>query len=504
MSLTKASYSMITAAPINVYDYGAVGDGTTDDTAALQAAVTAATGKQLWLGTGVFKTTATINLPSKIRITGATNRARDTQITAAFAGPALKYTSGSGTALEMYLEHFSVQGNYPVYGAGNGIEITNGSSLNMHSMVVAGFGTNQVNIGTGSYGAIIRDCYFAETYGPGTSNANLYCASEFCLFDKIESDDGKYSIYLATGAYGTDIINSTLEGWSVACIKIQNSSTLDRNLIQGNKINGSRGGTGITTDSNRTHIINNYIALTSGTSGIVLDTNSYGAHVIGNSITGTSTGINCTNSGLNTIVGNEIVGNYALDINSTTYASEVVGNYLAGTTTALIHRAGNLVKYSANRYDNASGTYSPPTVVAGSPNSDFWVAFTPTLLVGGSATGITYATNSQTGYYTKVGNTVFFNVALILTSIGSNSGALTVSGLPFASLNNTIYLAAVPLHIEGMASTAATMITAKIPQNSSAVSLYKFAAGASSTLNAVDVTNTSTIILTGNYLTTVN
>lgn len=39
MSLTKATYSMILGAPANVLDYGAVGDGVANDTAAIQAAL---------------------------------------------------------------------------------------------------------------------------------------------------------------------------------------------------------------------------------------------------------------------------------------------------------------------------------------------------------------------------------------------------------------------------------------------------------------------------------
>lgn len=55
MSLTKATYSMIYGAPLNVKDYGAKGDGATDDSAALNAAATALqSGQSLYFPAGNY------------------------------------------------------------------------------------------------------------------------------------------------------------------------------------------------------------------------------------------------------------------------------------------------------------------------------------------------------------------------------------------------------------------------------------------------------------------
>lgn len=65
MALTKVSNSMITGAMINVLDYGATGDGTTDDTAAMQAAIAAATGNgqsTLYIPTGTYIVKSQLNV----------------------------------------------------------------------------------------------------------------------------------------------------------------------------------------------------------------------------------------------------------------------------------------------------------------------------------------------------------------------------------------------------------------------------------------------------------
>lgn len=67
MSLTKATYAMINGAPLNVVDFGAVNDGTTDNTVAFQAAIDAipAVGGAIYIPAGRYKITSTLNIIDK-------------------------------------------------------------------------------------------------------------------------------------------------------------------------------------------------------------------------------------------------------------------------------------------------------------------------------------------------------------------------------------------------------------------------------------------------------
>ena len=78
MALNKASNSMIEGAPVNVKDFGAVGDGVTDDTAAIQAAIKAAISSQLQVfipgGTYIVSDTLQVNNSFSLTIQGCGER----------------------------------------------------------------------------------------------------------------------------------------------------------------------------------------------------------------------------------------------------------------------------------------------------------------------------------------------------------------------------------------------------------------------------------------------
>jgi hypothetical protein len=74
MALTKVSYAMIEGSPLNIMDFGAVGDGSTDNYAAFTAAFAAAEGKKLIIPAGTYDIQFTgstgLTVPANIIIEG--------------------------------------------------------------------------------------------------------------------------------------------------------------------------------------------------------------------------------------------------------------------------------------------------------------------------------------------------------------------------------------------------------------------------------------------------
>jgi hypothetical protein len=108
MSLTKATYSMITGTPVNVLDYGAVGDGVNDDTTALQAAIDYAGSIHgtVIIPQGLYKTTNTLYIDQKNTIIhGDGNPSRGAGASRGLAGDitqgsVIQYT-GTTTAVQV-------------------------------------------------------------------------------------------------------------------------------------------------------------------------------------------------------------------------------------------------------------------------------------------------------------------------------------------------------------------------------------------------------------------
>jgi hypothetical protein len=234
MSLTKVSYSMITGAPVNVRDFGAVGDGATDDTAAIQAAINygAANGIEIQIPSGIYKTTApltvTVNgtsicglgsIPLGTNTTGkgpiiryyGTNKALDIGIAPTVNGTFIYNTrienlriemdTNASTAMRVWHSYGGFFNNISIYGqigfANTGLLVNAGVDNVYQQIEISGNGPGSVGptvayLGNGLFATlgysnesatttVFRNCYFHYCrYG-----ANLLYQFNFenCIFE---------------------------------------------------------------------------------------------------------------------------------------------------------------------------------------------------------------------------------------------------------------------------------------------------------------------------------
>jgi hypothetical protein len=122
--------------------------------------------------------------------------------------------------------------------------------------------------------------------------------------------------------------------------------------------------------------------------------------------------------------------------------------------------------------------------------------WTPTILFGGAAVGVTYT--SQVGKYTKIGRQVTVSCHLVLSSKGSSTGAATMGGLPFTIPNNLPNLSGAALRIENI--TFANIVQGYGVINSTTIGFEEVTLlGAVTSITDADFSNTSGVIIGFSY-----
>jgi hypothetical protein len=122
--------------------------------------------------------------------------------------------------------------------------------------------------------------------------------------------------------------------------------------------------------------------------------------------------------------------------------------------------------------------------------------FTPAISFGGASVGVTYTRN--VGFYTKIGNLVFYEIDIILSAKGSSTGVAQIGTLPFVKVasHNT----PVAMHVHSVTSGVGdTMLSARHDAGTTNIKPFKIVTGTATQLTDADVTNTTQIFLSGKY-----
>jgi len=123
-------------------------------------------------------------------------------------------------------------------------------------------------------------------------------------------------------------------------------------------------------------------------------------------------------------------------------------------------------------------------------------AFTPLLDFGGVTTGITYL--RQVGNYVRIGNVLFFNIDIALTSKGAAAGDTNIHGLPFTI--NAAWASA-PILVWSTAVTYADSLIGYCEPGLTSITLVNLAHGGTATIvQNTAIANNSEIAMAGFYV----
>jgi hypothetical protein len=189
----------------------------------------------------------------------------------------------------------------------------------------------------------------------------------------------------------------------------------------------------------------------------------------------------------------QTITQYALQVGA---ASNLLGGISAVATGQVLASGG----VSANPAFTASPTVTSITFGAGTALSTYAEGtFTPTIS-GASTAGTTTYSGSPQGTYRKIGNIVYFNLAVSWTN-ATGTGVVQVGGLPFTAKSGIGYMPVYIYSTTFLIATATYFFPIVVP-NTTTVQIYGGIVSTGSQVSSSLASNTSaTIYLNGCYCT---
>jgi hypothetical protein len=489
-STTRRTLETRAADVVNVKDYGAVGDGVTDDTAAIQAAIDSlgsTYGGRVFLPTGIYLTSSVIQITRKnVELAGVPDGS--VIINASHTGDIIiagdTYSPGAGDT-DFTARNLNLTGNGT---ARDGISLDAFRNAKLYNINVASVTRDGFRFGTatGSYTAIAEDCYVSAA-----TNAAFHISAPHVKLTRCVNDGGLYSVLIDGDGDYSFHSQCHYEGATTGAIYI-NGTNRGGNKVIGNFIFPyGKNAHGIFISSNATHTKNQIVG------NVLLGTGADG--------TGAGVGIYVagTNGDHNVIVANDIA-DYEYGLSITGDSNAVSAN------TIDVQRDGILVDGDNNTFSDlkitAAGT-NAINVFSGTGNvavackstkaftgittiDDKIGTWTPS--VGGDATY-----TAQSGTYTKLGRQVTIRGSMTINVLGTGSTSV-ITGLPYAAVTGRTYAGAVSY----FASLAANVVFIAAEVSDGTVGFSTMAAaGATATGGAACIGNATRLDFTVTYET---
>ena len=269
--------------PYNVKRYGATGDGSTNDRAALQAAIDvaeAAGGGAVFLPEGTYRITATLTVPNKVSIYGVGGEA---SVISALSCNALTFDSASNDRCANFYQDFGMVGaagstaNWAAVesilpsGGVSGTDSRDGLHFNRLKI----YDWNQGFIVTDTWESTIKGCKFQKVRNPislGTYSMLWRIEDNFMVYEGGDSHSG------TADAFGVTLLGAVTEGPHIVGNQIfgfargVNVGTLTYGVIDRNDISATVNGIRVATANSSLSIQRNYIEITTSNAVAVYGT----------------------------------------------------------------------------------------------------------------------------------------------------------------------------------------------------------------------------------------